>query len=105
MESGQLVLSLRIGAGSMPCSSRMFLTVWWLRPVPQRVDRAGNATVEVTIDVFSGRPNPSWILTPDEEVELESRIALATPLQPMANLREDERLGYRGLIVNRGQSE
>jgi hypothetical protein len=56
--------------------------------------------VEVEIDVFSGRPNPTFGLSDGEEAELVERL-VAEPGQ-MAPLADPETLfglGYRGVIV------
>jgi hypothetical protein len=58
-------------------------------------------TSRVTLNVFSGRPNPSWLLTEQEEAELTERLhALDQPT--------DRRppgifggLGYRGFSITR----
>jgi hypothetical protein len=58
-------------------------------------------SLRITFDVFSGRPNPSVMLTPAESSDLLARIgpvkpfaakATAVPVEPVS-------LGYRGLIV------
>jgi len=51
----------------------------------------------VTLDVFSGRPNPEWTLDAAQEAQLRARLAsLSTtrdaPLEPPG-------LGYRGLLL------
>lgn len=55
---------------------------------------------EVELDVYSGMPNPRWILSEREEHELMEQLA-AQPAQARAAGSADERfsLGYRGLIV------
>jgi len=58
-----------------------------------RALRKVSADVLVTLDVFSGRPNPSWSLTADEEQELARRIQ-GLPLSGTPPLEGD--LGYRG---------
>jgi hypothetical protein len=50
------------------------------------------ATVEV--DLYSGRPNPSWPLTPEEVARLVERI---DNLAPADEAEPPGRLGYRGL--------
>ena len=50
------------------------------------------ATVEV--DLYSGRPNPSWSLTPDEVAQLVKRV---DGLAPADEVEPPGRLGYRGL--------
>jgi len=56
--------------------------------------------LEVELDIFSGMPNPKWLLTAREEEELVERVA-ADPGQVSPTATGDERfsLGYRGLIV------
>jgi hypothetical protein len=51
----------------------------------------------VEIDIFSGRPNPSWELSPQQVIELQRRVsALRQQLTPSPLF---DGLGYRGLIV------
>ena len=53
---------------------------------------------EVELDIFSGRPNPRWTLSPAEEAELIQRLLdRAVPLAPMTI--SDGKLGYRGFLV------
>jgi hypothetical protein len=54
------------------------------------------ARVEVELDVFSGRPNPTWVLTTGEAEAFERRLA-ALPRIPDCVL--SAALGYRGLIA------
>lgn len=51
----------------------------------------------VELDIFSGRPNPKWELTPDQNEELERRVAAAK--RSPARACGFDGLGYRGLIV------
>jgi hypothetical protein len=52
----------------------------------------------VTLEVFSGRPNPSWSLSADEEQELTRRLQ---GLPPSGASSAAGDLGYRGFrIVN-----
>ncbi len=52
--------------------------------------------VIVTLEVFSGRPNPEWSLAPAQSAEFEQRLA-ALPAADIAGL--DDPLGYRGFSV------
>jgi hypothetical protein len=56
--------------------------------------------LEVELDIFSGMPNPKWVLSEQEEKELLERL-IAEPTQVSAAYTSDEQfsLGYRGLIV------
>ncbi len=57
----------------------------------------GDVPMQVELDVFSGRPNPHWNLTPQEANEFISLLQ-ALPQTPTQALVK-EGLGYRGLIV------
>jgi hypothetical protein len=58
--------------------------------------------VEVTLDIFSGRPNPSWTLRPEDEKELARRLA---GLLPASELPGSDDLGYRGFVVSNRAGE
>ena len=54
--------------------------------------------LRVELDVFSGRTNPSWALTPSECEEIVTRLSrlasVAAPTSPAS-------LGYRGFVIHR----
>lgn len=55
-----------------------------------------SSAVEVELDVYSGRPNPSWTLGPTEAADFLGRLAAlpaAAPHEPQTPL------GYRGFVV------
>ena len=57
--------------------------------------------LSVTLDVFSGRPNPTFLPTPAEAAGLEER------LRDLARSRRqppDAVLGYRGFILTQGEA-
>ena len=54
-------------------------------------------TVEVELDIFSGRPNPAWALSPAEAAAFLARLRELPPAAPRALLGQ---LGYRGFIVD-----
>lgn len=58
---------------------------------------AGVEAARVELDVFSGRPNPTWTLTDVDDAALRQRLR-ALPAAAPATLHSD--LGYRGLIVH-----
>lgn len=63
------------------------------------VTSADSLTVE--LDVFSGRPNPTWQLSGAEAAGLRRQLTALTP-HPMAPDRVPSpsgRLGYRGFVV------
>jgi len=55
-----------------------------------------SARCEVEFDIFSGMPNPTWILTDAEADSFEKRLAA---LGPSASSEPLGNLGYRGFIV------
>lgn len=61
---------------------------------PARADQQLEA--KVMVEVFSGRPNPEWTLTPEQSDELSQRMGFLTPTAaeppPLG-------LGYRGVVV------
>jgi hypothetical protein len=57
------------------------------------------AEVRVELDIFSGRPNPSWTLAPPDRDELLRALSAA---QQEVAARELPGLGYRGFAVHVG---
>ena len=58
------------------------------------------ARVEVELDIFSGMPNPTWVLTDDEADSFLKQLAALPP----GTARElSGNLGYRGFIVQTAQ--
>lgn len=55
--------------------------------------------MQVEVDVYSGRPNPHWNLTPQEAEEFVSRFQGLPSSQGTETMNEG--LGYRGLIVTK----
>jgi hypothetical protein len=55
--------------------------------------------LQVVVDLFSGRPNPSWELSERQEQELLRHLAELEQQAP-AQLVESPGLGYRGLLVS-----
>src|SRR5437588_7678267 len=54
------------------------------------------AHCEVELDIFSGMPNPRWILT---EVEADRFLKLVAALPRISARKLSGNLGYRGFIV------
>jgi hypothetical protein len=50
----------------------------------------------VTLELFSGRPNPTWTLSEEDQRQLLDRVRGRTLAPPEAS---EPRLGYRGLVV------
>ena len=55
-------------------------------------------SLRVILDIFSGLPNPSWLLSASEAAELERRLLNLKPAPP-SSASEPPGLGYRGFIV------
>lgn len=54
------------------------------------------ALCEVELDIFSGMPNPTWILT---DAEADSFVKQLAALPPTSSRELSGNLGYRGFIV------
>src|SRR5258708_6876659 len=54
--------------------------------------------IEVELDVFSGRPNPRWVLSSSQEIEWTIRLD-SLPNAANRDLPELPGLGYRGFVV------
>lgn len=62
--------------------------------------------IEIELDIFSGMPNPTWILPPDQEGALYELLSTDTKqISPVARLSNRLGLGYRGLIVRRVKTD
>jgi hypothetical protein len=59
----------------------------------------GNATVE--LDVFSGRSNPTWVLSDEQVATLATQLA-SLPSRAASSLANN--LGYRGFVVELDQA-
>lgn len=59
--------------------------------------------MDVEVDLYSGRPNPHFRLEPAEAAELMHRLVALPPLSGRATPRAT--LGYRGLLIDTGQTE
>lgn len=58
--------------------------------------------LEVELDIFSGMPNPTWVLSKRQEATLYELLSAETnQISPLATADEQFGLGYRGLIVRR----
>jgi hypothetical protein len=68
------------------------------------IDRTAHETLNanVELDVFSGRPNPSWQLNAADIGEVINKLQQARQTHPVR--RSEGKLGYRGvtLRINRG---
>ena len=59
-------------------------------------------TSRVTLNVFSGRPNPTWLLSEQEEEELAAKLQALEELTVQRPSGIYGGLGYRGFAVTRG---
>lgn len=57
-------------------------------------------TVIVTLDMYSGRPNPSWEIPDDALEKFRSLINKQRDISPLSSPASAGMLGYRGLIVS-----
>lgn len=56
--------------------------------------------IEVVLDIFSGRPNPTWELSDNQVDELRPKIRVSTSAKP----KTPPGLGYRGVrLINIGK--
>ena len=88
---GDTVTSLRAGvvlAGALALVPGL--------PAPLSAPLMARSSVEVTLDIFSGVPNPHWTLSPREISTL--RRKLAAPL-PAAHRKPARGLGYHGFLI------
>lgn len=62
-----------------------------------RCSGAAPESAEVELDIFSGRPNPTWKLSGEETSQL---LGLLGNLQSTEARRPEPGLGYRGFVVS-----
>jgi len=55
--------------------------------------------LKVTVDLYSGRPNPWWTLTKPQAAEIETELSGI----PEPETAEPPRLGFRGLVLETGE--
>ncbi len=53
-------------------------------------------TIEVELNIFSGRPNPRWELSESQVDELKPKMRM---LLPTATPKTTMQLGYRGVVI------
>ena len=62
--------------------------------------------LEVELDIFSGMPNPTWVLSNAQEASLYELLrAEPDQVSPAATTSKQLGLGYRGLIVRRTKTD
>ncbi len=59
-----------------------------------------NEIFNVTLDVFSGRPNPTWALTKEPTLLFLNKISEIKPTTENIQSYPEKILGYRGFIVD-----
>ena len=59
---------------------------------------------EVTLDILSGLPNPSWSLDSDQEAALSPLLEASLAQPETGQTSEPQGLGYRGFIVREENS-
>ena len=68
----------------------------WLEVLPAPTQMAEETVVQVELDIFSGRVNPTWHLSTDESTEF-LKLFRALPPAPEGTIRDG--LGYRSINV------
>jgi hypothetical protein len=64
------------------------------------VKDTANEIFNVTLDVFSGRPNPTWTLTKEQTLLFLNKISEIKPTTENIQSYPEKILGYRGFIVD-----
>jgi hypothetical protein len=59
--------------------------------------------MRVEVDLFSGRPNPAWVLEADEAREIAAVLAALAPAAEAPAAHEG--LGYRGVVLTGIESD
>ena len=56
----------------------------------------GSGPMEIELDAFSGRPNPTWVASPERAASIQRAVSslAGAPSRP-----EPNHLGYRGFII------
>ena len=67
---------------------------------PQTLDSLRGALTYVELDIFSGRPNPVWLLPDAQQHELTTRLS---GLAPGLVAPYPDRLGYRAVLIHFNQ--
>ena len=60
----------------------------------------GNMIFNVTLDIFSGRPNPTWALTKEQALFFLNNVSQNKPTTENLQNYPEKILGYRGFIVD-----
>lgn len=95
LPAGLVTLALLAGCGSSESKSGVGPSGPTAAPAtPARAEQQLEA--RVTVEAFSGRPNPEWILSPVQAEELSQRMGF---LSVTAAGPPPQGLGYRGLVV------
>lgn len=76
----------------------LFFSLIFFASIGCTAPTSGAESMEVELDIFSGRPNPRWDLTSQEAEEFANRFQSLPQHQGGSIL---EGLGYRGLIVTK----
>ena len=63
----------------------------------------GVNVVDVELDIFSGRPNPRWSLSPHQQEQWVAQLETTSVARDQIPIFDG--LGYRGFVVFNGQEE
>ena len=64
------------------------------------VEAARQNTAGITLDAFSGQPNPTWTLSSAETADLKALLATTALTSTPAARTADGVLGYRGMLID-----
>ncbi|MGN6821422.1 MAG: hypothetical protein ACTHJ7_01380 [Candidatus Nitrosocosmicus sp.] len=64
------------------------------------IEDTANGIFNATLDVFSGRPNPTWTLTKEQAILFLNNISEIKPTDKNIQSYPEKILGYRGFIVD-----
>lgn len=58
--------------------------------------KSNKTTIEVVLDIFSGEPNPKWVLSDEQVRELKAKLGTSLP---SSIPKTPPQLGYRGYYI------
>ena len=96
-----MIARLQVQAGLLAVGLLGVIRAWWAG-LPALTQRTEGVGVQVELDLFSDRVNPTWHLSADESSEL---LQWLQALPPAAGRTIQNELGYRGFIVMVPESE
>ena len=90
--------TLLVGSTLLLLSITVLLLSGGCAAIPDALPASTPVQVRVELDVYSGRPNPTWPLSEDQAQEFLARLAALPVAQQSGEFYDG--LGYRGFIVH-----